>query len=71
MIHQPMNNLICKKMRLKMLVIHKFSNIGGNKVVTYFKLVTLKSKLESIILLNIIINRGNDRDKSVIIRKIS
>lgn len=54
-----------------MLVIHKFSNIGGNKVVTYFKLVTLKSKLESIILLNIIINRGNDRDKSVIIRKIS
>lgn len=71
MIHQPMNNLICKKMRLKMLVIDKFSNIDGNKVVTYFKLVTLKSKLESIILLNIIINRGNDRDKSVIIRKIS
>lgn len=59
-------------MRLKMLVIDKFSNIdGNNKVVTYFKLVTLKSKLESIILLNIIINRGNDRDKSVIIRKIS
>lgn len=58
-------------MRLKMLVIDKFSNIDGNKVVTYFKLVTLKSKLESIILLNIIINRGNDRDKSVIIRKIS